>query len=151
MKPADRTRPVSFEGEDLDGDPLAVQDYRGKVVVVVVWGSWCPPCRAEAPWTVEAADELGGDVQVVGINIRDGSTTAPLAMVRRFGIDYPSFFSPDGEALLSFPGGLSPRTIPATVVLDREGRIAASVVGPLPSKQTLVDLTEAVVEEPRDG
>ena len=128
-----------------------MQDFRGKTVVVTVWGSWCAPCRKEAPWVVEASEELGEDVQFVGINIRDGSTAQAEAFERKFGVEFPSFYSPSGEALLAFPGVLGPRTIPAFVVLDTAGRVAASIVGELPSQQTLVDLTQDVVDETRDG
>jgi thiol-disulfide isomerase/thioredoxin len=147
----ERDAAVSFEGETLDGEPLSLQDYRGKTVVLVVWGSWCAPCRKEAPWVVNAAQELGDDVQFVGVNIRDAGAAQAMAFERRFDVDYPSFYSPDGQALLSFPGVLGPRTIPAFVVLDPEGRVAASIIGPLPSERTLVDLTEGVVRETRDG
>jgi thiol-disulfide isomerase/thioredoxin len=147
----DRDDVISFEGADLDGDELAIQDFRGKPVVVVVWGSWCAPCRDEAPDVVAAAEELGDDVQFVGINIRDSDSAQAQAFVRKFGVPFPSFYSPDGEALLAFPGVLGLRTIPAFAVLDREGRVAASIIGKLPSKQTLVDLTEDVVRETRDG
>ena len=142
---------ISLDGEDLDGDPLAVQDFRGKPVVLVVWGSWCAPCRDEAPDVVGAANELGDDVQFVGINIRDASTAQAQAFTRRFDVDFPSFYSPSGEALLAFPGVLGLRTIPAFAVLDSEGRIAASIIGKLPSRQTLVDVTKDVVDETRDG
>ena len=64
--------------------------------------------------------------------------------VRRFGVTYPSFWSPDGEALLAFPGVLGLRTIPAFAILDAQGRVAGSIIGRLPSQQTLVDLTEGV-------
>jgi thiol-disulfide isomerase/thioredoxin len=146
-----REKAISFEGEALDGDTLSIQDYRGKPVVVVVWGSWCAPCRKEAPWVVDAAEDLGDAVQFVGINLRDSGTAQAEAFERSFGIDFPSFYSPDGEALLAFPGVLSPRTIPAFVVLDGDGRVAASIIGPLPSERTLVDLAKGVVDETRDG
>lgn len=142
---------VSFRGDTLDGDRLAIQDYRGQVVVLSVWGSWCSPCRKEAPWVVGADEELGDDVQFVGINVRDGSTAQALAYERRYGVTFPSLYSPDGDALLSFPGALTPRTIPAFAVLDRKGRVAASIVGALPSQQTLVDLAQRVVDEAADG
>ena len=100
---------------------------------------------------VGAAEELGDDVQFVGINIRDTGTAQAQAFERTFGIDYPSFSSPGGEALLAFPGVLGPRTIPAFVVLDADGRVAASILGSLPSQQTLVDLAGDVVDETRDG
>ena len=142
---------ISLDGEDLAGDPLAVQDFRGKPVVLVVWGSWCAPCRDEAPDVVGAANELGDDVQFVGINIRDASTAQAQAFTRKFDVDFPSFYSPSGEALLAFPGVLGLRTIPAFAVLDSEGRVAASIIGKLPSRQTLVDVTKDVVDETRDG
>ena len=142
---------ISLDGETLAGEPLSIQSFRGKPVVVVVWWSGCPPCRKEAPWVVGAAEELGDDVQFVGINIRDTGTAQAEAYERSFGIDYPSFSSPGGEAMLAFPGVLGPRTIPAFVVLDSEGRVAASILGQLPSRKTLVDVAADVVRETRDG
>nr|WP_246390793.1 TlpA disulfide reductase family protein [Nocardioides soli] len=137
---ADRADAVELTGEDLDGNPLDIADFRGKPVVVVVWGSWCTPCRVEAPDVVDAAEEIGADAQFVGINLRNSSTAEAQAYVRTYGITYPSFYSPDGKAMLQFQGTLGPRTIPAFVILDEEGRIAASIIGKLPSKRTLVDL-----------
>lgn len=144
---AEREQPVTLTGEDLDGDPLDLAEFGGKPVVVTVWGSWCAPCRAEAPDLVEAANELGTSAQFVGINIRDSSTEQANSFVRRFEVPFPSFYSRGGEALLAFQGTLTPRTIPSFVVLDREGRVAASIIGELPSKTTLVQLVEDVIDE----
>ncbi|MGB0101544.1 MAG: TlpA disulfide reductase family protein [Nocardioides sp.] len=141
---ADRGEPVELTGEDLDGQPLDLADLRGKPAVVVVWGSWCGPCQAEAPEVVSAAETLDDRAEFVGINIRDASTTPAQAFERTYDIPYSSFFSPDGRALLQFPNTLGPKTIPAFVVLDDEGRIAASILGALPSEQTLVDLVDDV-------
>ena len=116
----------------------------GKPVVVVVWGSWCTPCRAEAPDVVAAAQELGRRAQFVGINIRDPSTDQAKSFVRRFEVPYPSYYSPDGRALLAFQGTLTPNSIPSFVVLDGEGRVAASIIGKLPSTTTLVEVVKDV-------
>lgn len=148
---ADRKEPIELSGEDLDGKPLDIADYRGKPVVVVVWGSWCGPCRAEAPDVVAAANQVGDQAQFLGINLRNASTADAQSYVRRFDVPYPSFYSPDGAALLQFPGTLGPRTIPAFVVLDGEGRIAASIIGKLPSTQTLVDLVEDADGAPKQS
>ena len=64
--------------------------------------------------------------------------------MRRFAVPYPSFYSPDGRALLAFQGTLTPNSIPSFVVLDAEGRVAASIIGALPSATTLVDLVDEV-------
>lgn len=100
---------------------------------------------------VAAADELGDEAAFVGINIRDYSVTQSEAFVRRFEIPYPSFFSPDGQALLGFDGTLTAYTIPSFVVLDPDGRVAASIIGALPSTTTLVDLVQDVGAGTRDG
>jgi thiol-disulfide isomerase/thioredoxin len=148
---ADRGDPVALSGKDLEGKTLDLADFRGKPVVVVVWGSWCTPCRQEAPDVVAAAREVGGVAQFVGINLRNSSTTEAQAYERSFHVPYPSFYSPDGKAMLSFPGTLSPNTIPAFAVLDAQGRVAASIIGKLPSKQTLVDLVDDLRTQTVDG
>lgn len=142
---ADRGDPVEMSGSDLDGEPVDLADLRGKPVVVNVWWSECPPCRVEQPDLNEAASELGDDVAFVGLNIRDSSVEKAQSFVRSFEVPYGSIYSPDGSALLSFSGTLNPRSIPSTVVLDREGRVAASVQGRIPTTQTLVSLVEAVL------
>jgi len=144
VKAVDRGDPVELSGDDLDGNPIDLADFRGKPVVVVVWGSWCGPCRGEAPDVVAAANEIGDRAQFVGINLRDASTSTGRAFVKRFDVPYPSVYSPDGKAMLQFRGTLSPNSIPSFVVLDGEGRIAASILGALPSRRTLVDLVDEI-------
>ena len=151
VEPGQRGQAVSLSGRDLEGGRLSTADFRGKPVVAVVWGSWCAPCRAEAPDVVAAARELGDRAQFVGINIRDSSTEQARSFVRTFDVPYPSYFSPDGEAMLAFSGTLTPNSIPSFVVLDADGRVAASIIGELPSRTTLVQVVEDVVAEQRDG
>lgn len=143
----DRDDAVALEGEDLDGAELSLEEFRGAPVVVNVWGSWCPPCRAEAPDLVVAAEELEGRAAFVGINSRDSSTAQAKSFEATYEVPYPSFYSPDGRALLAFEGALGPRTIPATIVLDADGRVAASIIGRVPSAGTVVSLVEDVLAE----
>ena len=138
---ADRDAPVELSGEDLEGRPVSLQELRGRVVVVNVWWSGCPPCRAEMPMLSRAA-RSHDDVAFLGINIRDSDQAQALAFNRTFDVPYPSVFDPSGKALLPFHGVLSPRTVPSTVVLDPEGRIAGTVIGPLPSEGTLDGMIE---------
>jgi thiol-disulfide isomerase/thioredoxin len=138
---------VRLKGTDLDGKRLSLAELRGSPVVVVVWGSWCTPCRSEAPDVVAAARELDGTAEFVGLNIRDSSPEQARAFARSMKLPYPSFYSPDGRAMLAFSGTLPPQAIPSFVVLDDEGRVAAAIPGELPSRTTLVDLTEDVASE----
>jgi thiol-disulfide isomerase/thioredoxin len=141
---ADRGDPIDLQGRTLDGQPLSMSDLRGKPVVVNVWWSGCPPCRVEQPLLNEAADDLGASAHVVGINIRDLSADNALAYVRSHDVSYPSFYDPSGKALLAFQGTLSPRTIPSTLVLDSQGRLAASIIGSVPTKLTLTDIVDGL-------
>ena len=119
--------------------------------MVNVWGAWCAECRTETPLLVDAADELPGGATVVGIDIRDSSKDNALAYVRGFGMPYPSIYDPGSETLLDFPPPFNPRDIPSTVVLDRQGRVAALIRGELPSKLTLLDVVEKVAAEREMG
>ncbi|MDN4159769.1 TlpA family protein disulfide reductase [Nocardioides abyssi] len=142
LEAAERTDPVELSGTDLAGEEVDLADLRGTPVVVPVWAEWCVPCRAEAPDVVAAAEELDGRAAFVGINFRDNDTRA-RAFEREFDVPYPSLVD-DGTALLAFPGTLSPQTVPAFVVLDAQGRVGGSIIGELPSTQTLVDLVDEV-------
>jgi thiol-disulfide isomerase/thioredoxin len=148
LAPEQREAPGELEGESLDGEPLSLAALEGDVVVVNVWGAWCPPCRKEAPLLAEVARELEGDgVRFLGINARDNSQDQALAFERRYDIPYDSLWDPAGRALLAFSGTLPPNSIPSTVILDAEGRVAASIVGEVTSASTLVGL----IEDVRDG
>jgi thiol-disulfide isomerase/thioredoxin len=139
-----REAPGPVEGRSLDGKHLSLAADRGKVVVVNVWGSWCPPCRAEADDLVAAAHALRAKgVVFLGINSRDPSAAQARAFVRTYDVPYPSIYDPSGKNLLAFRGTLGPTSIPSTVVIDPQGRVAASILGEVTSKQTLIDLAEA--------
>jgi len=104
-----------------------VADYRGKVVVLNVWASWCKPCTEELPLlerTHQRIASRGGTV--VGLNTRDVSSEA-LAFVRRFDLTFPSLRDRDAELARAY--GTS--QYPETYVLDRRGRVAAKRIGPV--------------------
>lgn len=143
---ADRSAPISLTGKDLDGKQLSLADLRGKPTVVTVWGSWCTSCHAETPDLVAARQQLGDAVNFVGIDSRDPGTAQAKAYNQRYGVTWPSYFSPGGEALLAFPGVLAPNSVPSTVVLDAQGRPAADINGAVPSTLTLVELVRDVLK-----
>jgi thiol-disulfide isomerase/thioredoxin len=147
---ASRKKPVVFAGKTLEGRRFDVRDSRGSVVVVNVWGSWCPPCIAEAPTLQRVWEQTRSrGVQFVGVDTRD-QPAAARAHQRRFRVSYPSIDDDGGTVLLAFRGTLPPVAIPSTLVLDREGRVAARVLGPVDAN-TLRGLIDDALGELRAG
>ena len=150
---AERQEPKGeVEGDTIDGSPVSLADQLGKVVVMPVWGSWCGPCRAEAPMLAAAARDLSDDgVVFLGINSRDENTAKVQAFEDRFEIPYDSIYDPAGETLLAFHGILPPQTIPSFVFIDADGKVAARVLGEI-DRSTLYGVVEDVLGKvPSDG
>jgi peroxiredoxin len=131
-------------GSLIGGGTVDTSSSAGKVIVVNVWASWCAPCRGEAPGLESAWRELRSrGVQFLGLNTRNEASAAQ-AFQRRYGVTYPSLADPQGQQLLKFSGLVAnPQSLPTTIVVDREGKVAAVIAGPI-SKNTLVDLVESV-------
>lgn len=141
--PADqRAAAPQITGETLTGSSFDSASLAGQVIVYNVWGSWCAPCRKEAPALAAAAKSTAGVATFVGINTRDTGTAQAQALVRESGISYESVYDPDGRLLLLFPS-LPPSAIPTTIVVDAQGRIAARVLGET-TQSTLEGLIEDV-------
>jgi peroxiredoxin len=148
VKKGERADAPDLSGTTIDGKHLDVADYKGKVVVVNVWGSWCPPCRAEAANFVKVAkDTASKGVQFVGINTRDTSTEPARAFEKQYGVTYPSLYDPTGKLMLRFKRGtLNPQAIPSTLIIDREGKIAARTLQAL-TEDKLREMLDPVVAE----
>ena len=138
-----RNKAPEIRGPSVVGaKTIDTADYHGVVLVINVWGSWCPPCRKEAPDLQAAADELGGKAQFIGINSRDPGKAAPAAFLRAHKITYPSIYDPDGSQVVKFTS-LPPSAIPSTLVVDKQGRIAVRILGTI-TKDTLIDIVDDV-------
>ncbi|NEY36605.1 redoxin domain-containing protein [Streptomyces sp. PRKS01-65] len=144
----ERADAPDLSGETVDGKQLDVDDYKGKVVVLNVWGSWCPPCRAEAKNFQKVYEDVKDQgVQFVGINTRDTSTGPARAFEKEYGVTYPSLYDPTGKLMLRFEKGtLNPQAIPSTLVIDRDGKIAARTLQAL-SEEKLRSMLEPVLAE----
>ncbi|MFI1017374.1 TlpA family protein disulfide reductase [Streptomyces sp. NPDC020965] len=139
-----------ISGETLEGKRLDVADLKGKIVVLNAWGSWCAPCRAEAPNLVKVSNDLKSKgVEFVGLNTRDPNKGSAIAFEKDYNVKFPSLYDPAGALILSgFPKGtLTPQSIPSTVVLDREGKIAARALMALSEKQLRKMIDPLVAEK----
>lgn len=146
VPPGERGKPLALSGTTLKGKKWSLADDAGKVVVLNTWGSWCAPCVEEAPHLQKAWEKLSKadkPVQFMGINYREGAKTAE-AFLRSRDITYPSLADDGGQTLLALRGKAS--VTPTTLVVDREGRIAARVSGPV-TATTLRSLVNTVLRE----
>jgi thiol-disulfide isomerase/thioredoxin len=142
-----RKQAPALEGTTLDGKPLALSAYRGQIVVLNFWGSWCPPCRAESPFLQSmASDYQAKGVQFIGLDVRDDADSAK-AFLQNIGSTYPNLFDgSDSPLALLFNGIVPADAIPSTLVIDRKGGIAARIVGPTTEPRLSAVLAPLVAE-----
>ena len=120
-----------LQGEDLHGQPISSADFRGHVLVVNAWATWCDPCQQEQPDLVAAANRYRDrGVRFLGINHMD-QTAAATDWVRRFDVPYPSLYDPAGK----FAADLDYYGLPDTYVVDPSGTIRY-IIGPGPATAT---------------
>jgi thiol-disulfide isomerase/thioredoxin len=148
VKAASRVAAPALSGTTVAGGKDSLAAYKGKVVVINIWGSWCAPCRAEAPnLAAVATAEASKGVQFLGINTRDLDVSNAQRFDEKFKITYPSLFDPYGKLILKFPAGsLNPQSLPATLVIDRQGRLAARALKAL-TEDELRQLIDPIAAE----
>ena len=145
---ADRGEPVVFEGVTETGEPVSSDDYRGGVLVVNFWYAACGPCRVEAPLLEEVWQTYQPEgVGFIGVNIYDQPATA-LSFAEDYGITYPSVIDiVDGKTKLAFAAVTPIQATPTTLVMDRQGRVAARIIGQLPAASILSTLVADALAE----
>ncbi|WP_347346733.1 TlpA disulfide reductase family protein [Microbacterium sp.] len=149
--PAERRGdPIVFQGTSVDGSQISSADYAGRVVVLNFWYAGCGPCRAEAPLLADAyAATQPEGADFLGVNIYDGPEQA-RSFETTYGIEYPSVLARgDADLKLAFAASTSLQAAPTTLVLDKQGRVAARFIGQLreaPILKTIV--RDALAETP---
>jgi thiol-disulfide isomerase/thioredoxin len=129
-----------INGESLLGEKTSIE--KGKITVINVWASWCSPCRAEAP-SLQAISEKYPATQFIGVLTRDSKDSA-LAFTRRFKITFPTIA--DDEILLEFRNSLPVTSIPTTIILDKNRKVAARISGAI-TIASLSNLIEKINNE----
>ena len=122
---AKQSSQVDFVGNDFAGKPIRLSDYRGKTVMVNLWASWCPPCRAEMPDLIKYYNDHQADGLVfLSVNSQDNMTSAQQ-FVHEKQMPFPVLFDPDGKVGQVF------RTdgLPDTFVIDQTGNLRFSWTG----------------------
>jgi peroxiredoxin len=125
---AERAGAPEFTGTLLDGSDFSSTDLAGDVAVLNFWGSWCAPCRVESPQFQQVYTEVADSgVQFLGVNVKDTEQLAGAFLASK-GITFPSLYDPKGQVALAFRD-YPANAIPSTIVLDRDGRVAAVYTG----------------------
>lgn len=148
IAPDQRGEAVDFSGTLDNGSPVSSADFAGQVLVVNFWYATCGPCIIEAPRLEEAYRSFEGqDVQFLGINTYDQPATA-LSFARDNGVSYSSAMAVgDADLKLAFAEKTPINATPTTLVLDRQGRVAARVIGELPEASILEAMVRTVLAE----
>ncbi len=131
-----------FTLKNINGGEVSLADYKGKVVFVNFWATWCPPCRAEIPHFVELIDKYGKDgFAILGISVDDKKDHKKIpAFMKKYKINYPILLD-DNKTRFDY-GGI--RSIPTTFVIDREGKVLGNIVGSR-SKEQFEDIIKQVL------
>ena len=141
--PDKRGNPIDISGRLLDGTPWKLSSLRGNVVLLNAWGPWCAPCRTEVPLLQDLQDSLPG-VHVVGLATRTDKVAVDAFTASRK-ITYPQVQDFDSRLFLGI-GGVPSMSIPGTLVIDTEGRVAGWALGAADTN-VLEDFAKSLLEE----
>jgi thiol-disulfide isomerase/thioredoxin len=145
IAPGKRASAPTFSGTLLDGEQFSSSTLRGSVAVLNFWGSWCAPCRVETPEFSQVATTVAGrGVRFLGVDVKEDRQFAQAFLSSRQ-ISYPSLYDPRGEVALAFRD-YPANAIPSTIVLDRQGRVAAVYTATV-SQRDLRTVVDAVTGE----
>ncbi len=104
---------------------VRLSDYKGKVIILDFWATWCPPCRAEIPGFIKLQEKYGDRLQIIGVSVDQNGPAAVEPFARKYGINYPIAYA-DGRVVQAY-GGIT--GIPTTFVIDPDFKIRRKYVG----------------------
>lgn len=139
--PGERKAMMEIEANDLQGRRWRLKDHRGEVVLVNVWATWCPPCRAETPALVKTANAYRGKgLEILGVSMDEGAVEV-RGFVDRYHVPYSIVFPPADSPLNSVVEAL-----PTSYLIDKSGRVAAVYQGAV-TQSELTSAVDALLQE----
>ena len=142
LLPSQRTTAADFREKDIfERQSISLSNFTGKVVLLNFWATWCPPCREEIPYLVTLQKSYSGALEVIGISVFSYTTTTEK-FYEDYSINYPMIYG--SYELMGKYGNVG--SIPTTFLIDKEGRIAARVVGSR-TEDRYEDMIKALISE----
>ena len=139
----DSDKAPDFALKSVDGKIVKLSDYKGKIIIIDFWATWCPPCRRGIPDLVEIQKEYKKDLVVIGISLDAAKTIKDVpGFIKEYGINYPIVYG-DQQVTIDY-GGI--RSIPTSFVIDQKGNVVDSNVG-LVSKETFVNKIKELLKK----
>lgn len=133
----------NFTLKSVDGKTVKLSDYKGKVVIIDFWATWCPPCRKGVPDLVSIQNEFKKDVVIIGISLDDSRTIDEVpGFIKDYGVNYPVVYG--DEKVVNAYGGI--RSIPTAFVIDKKGNIVDMHIGLVP-KDTYVNKIKELLKK----
>jgi peroxiredoxin len=143
VKPEDRRIAPDFVLDDASGKPVRLSGFRGKVVLLNFWATWCPPCRAEIPWFIEFQNTYrDAGFETLGVSLDENGWGAVKPYIDAQKITYHVMVGNDGVAQL-----YGATSLPSTFIIDKSGRIASTHVGLVISQNEYEEDIRAVLDE----
>lgn len=139
----DDVKAPNFSLKSVDGKTINLSDYKGKIVIIDFWATWCPPCRKGIPDLISIQKEYNKDVVIIGISLDDARTIKEVpGFIKDYGVNYPIVYG--DENVVNAYGGI--RSIPTAFVIDKKGNIVDKHIGLVP-KDTYVNKIKELLKK----
>lgn len=118
----------NFTAKDLNGKSISLADYKGKVVFLNLWATWCPPCREEMPSMQKLYEQLQGqDFEILAVSIDTDGAKSVAPFMKKYGLTFPALLDPDNKVarLYQVTG------VPESFILNKKGIIVKKIIGPM--------------------
>jgi cytochrome c biogenesis protein CcmG/thiol:disulfide interchange protein DsbE len=132
----------AFSLKSTDDKNISLADYKGKVIIIDFWATWCPPCRKGIPDLIAIQNEYKDDVVIIGISLDRDTKNDVVPFVKNYGINYPVVFG--NEDVANKFGGI--QAIPTSFVIDKKGNIVDKHVG-LVAKSVYTDKIKSLLKK----